>query len=330
MVFEVFVAKPRGFCGGVEMAVDLLEIVLEIYGPPIYMKHQIVHNDFIVQHFQEKGVIFVETVEEIPSGAVAVFSAHGSPPEDYEIAEAREIEVIDAVCPLVLKVHNEAIKYAKQKYTIIVVGHRDHIEPRGVLGRIPKLQRRFVETTEEAKAVQVPDPSRVVRLTQTTLSEDDVEDVTRVLRQRFPKLLEKKDICYATDNRQAAVKELAKKADLVLVVGSQESSNSNRLREVAKAYGAKEAHLIARANDIYVDWLKGVKTVLVTSGASTPEKLVKEVLDYLEKQGAGSIEELAVVEEDVSPFKFPEELVLKAEEKGLDVAQIRRTISELT
>lgn len=330
MAFKVFIAKPRGFCGGVEMAVDLLEVVLEIYGPPIYMKHKIVHNDFVVQHFQEKGVIFVETVEEIPSEAVAVFSAHGSPPEDYEIAKAKGIEVIDAVCPLVLKVHNEAIKYARQGYTVIVVGHRDHIEPQGVLGRIPKPQRRFVETIEEANVVWVPDPTKVVRLTQTTLSEDDVEDVTKVLRLRFPKLLERKDICYATDNRQAAVKALAKKTDLVLVVGSAESSNSNRLREVARTYGAKEAHLINRVSNINIDWLKEVKTVLVTSGASTPEKLVKEVLDCLEEQGADSIEELTVVEEDVPPFKLPEPIVRKAQEKGQDIATIRRTISELT
>ena len=330
MAFEVFIAKPRGFCGGVEMAVDTVEVVLELYEPPIYMKHQIVHNDFVVQHFQEKGVIFVETVEEIPSGTVAVFSAHGSPPKDYKMAEAKGIEVIDAVCQLVMKVHNEAIKYARQGYTVIVVGHRDHIEPQGVLGRITKPQRRFVETIEEARTVRVLDPTTVVRLTQTTLSVDDVEEVTKVLRQRFPELLEPKDVCYATDDRQAAVEKLAKKADLVLVVGSQESSNSTRLQEVAKTYGAKTAYLINRASNISADWLREVKTVLITSGASTPEILVKEVLDCLQELGADSIQELTVVEEDVPPFKLPKELVLKAEEKGLNVAKIRRTISELT
>lgn len=327
MTFEVLVAKPRGFCGGVEMAVDTVKAVLELWGPPIYMKHKIVHNDYVVQYFQGKGVTFVETVEEIPQGATAVFSAHGSPPEDYEIAKTRGIEVIDAICQLVMKVHLEAMKYAREGYTIIVVGHHDHIEPRGVLGRIPRLQRRFVEQVEEAKTVQVLDPNKVVRLTQTTLSEDDVEDVTRVLRQRFPKLLERKDICYATDNRQVAVQELAKRAELVLVVGSQESSNSKRLQEVAKTYGAKEAYLINRASDIDVDWLKGVKTVLVTSGASTPELLVQEVLDWLKEHGASGIEEETVIEEDVPPFKLPEKVVRRAQEKGRDIAKFRGTIA---
>ena len=326
--FEVLVAKRRGFCRGVEIAVDILEMVLELYDPPIFMKHQIVHNTFVVEQFQRKGVIFVENVEEIPQGVVAVFSAHGSPPEDYEIAEARGIEVIDAVCPLVVKVHLEAIKYAKMSYTIIVVGHKGHIEPKGVLGRIPEAQRRFVETVAEAKAVEIPDPNKVIRLTQTTLAANDVEEVTTALKERFPNLLAPKDLCYATDERQAAVQQLARRADLVLVVGSQESSNSQRLREVATQYGAKEARLVDKASNIDVNWLKGVRRVVVTSGASVPDILVQEVLDYLREQGAVRIEERAVREEYVPPFKIPKEVAHKAEEKGKDPVQIRRTIAQ--
>jgi len=327
--FQVLVAKPRGFCSGVEMAIDTLEIVLELYDPPIYMKHKIVHNDHVVQHFKEKGVIFVERIEEIPQGATVVFSAHGSPPEDHKIASSRRITVVDTTCPLVLKVHKEAIFYAKKdkENTIIIVGHHDHVELRGVLGQIPKEQRRLVETVKDAETVEVADPTKVVRLTQTTLSVDDMKEVTSALRQRFPQLLEPEDICYATDNRQAAVKKLVRKADVVLVVGSEESSNSKRLREVAEIYGA-EAHLIDRASDINLDWLKDAKIVGVTSGASTPEILVKEVLTSLEKHGASSIEELTVIEEDVSPFKLPENVVRKAKEKGQDPAKIRRTIAQ--
>lgn len=327
MPFQVLVVKPRGFCGGVEMAVATLEICLELFEPPIYMKHQIVHNTFVVDCFEKKGVIFVESVEEIPRKATAVFSAHGSPLEDYEIAKTRGIKVIDAVCPLVLKVDYEALKYAGQGYAVIVVGEKGHVEPQGVLSRIPENQRRFVSTTEEAKSVKVPDQTRVIRLTQTTLSVDDVKEITKILRDRFPQLLEPRDICYATDNRQTAVKAIARKVDVVLVVGSQESSNSNRLREVARNCGAS-AYLIDNANDINLDWFDGVSAVGITSGASVPEILVKEVISYLQEHGASEVKELEVVKEDIPLFKLPGSLEAQGKEKGKDFRKIRTVLSQ--
>ncbi len=326
MGFRVLLARPRGFCRGVENAIDIVNLALELCSPPLYVKHAIVHNKAVIRDFERRGVIFVESVDEIPEGAVAVFSAHGSPPEDYERARARQIDVIDATCKLVTNVHNWARRFAREGFSVIVIGHRDHPEPRGILGNIPPSQRFLIETVEEAEVLQVPDPEKIACVTQTTLSVDDTREIRDALRCRFPKLSEppmhNSTICYATDNRQVAVKELARRSDVVLVVGSTESSNTNRLCEVARKHGT-EAHRIDFADEIEPAWLHAVRTVGVTSGASAPEALVQEVLDRLEAHGALSVKELTIVEESIGAFRLPDSLMELAHARGCNLEELR-------
>lgn len=299
MTKEVLLAKPRGFCAGVERAVEAVEKTLDTYGKPVYVKHQIVHNSHVVSSLAEKGAVFVESLEEVPEGSTVVFSAHGSPPNAYKEAAARGLKVIDATCPLVTKVHFEAKKYANEGYTILLVGHRNHVEIIGTSGEAPEATR-IIETAEDAQKVELVNPEKVICLTQTTLSIDDTKRIIDVLKQRFPLLQfpPKEDICYATQNRQNAVKELAKHAELILVIGSRNSSNSNRLVEVAKEAGAK-AHLINDHSEINPEWLEGVKAVGLTSGASAPDYLVSDVISRLKGLGVAEVTELQAVEENV-------------------------------
>ena len=279
---ELLLAAPRGFCAGVERAVDIVEQALEIYGAPVYVKHEIVHNRQVVERLREKGAIFIEDLAEAPPGAALVFSAHGVPPSDHLAAQARSLRVIDATCPLVTKVHLEAIRFARQGYFIIYVGHRNHPEPIGTLGEIGPEQGVLIETADEADAVAVPDPEKVMVLTQTTLSVDDTHEILARLRARFPHLRTPPtdDICYATTNRQAAVKEIARDCDLVLVIGSRNSSNSKRLVEVARAAGAR-AELVETPELIEPAWLEGVRSIGLSSGASAPEDLVQAAVSRL-------------------------------------------------
>ncbi len=332
--FKVLVAWPHGFCRGVEMAVEILDIVCELYEPPIFAKHAIVHNDFVIRYFEQKGVVFVEKVSQIPSGSVAVFSAHGSPPSDYQEAQELDIEVIDAACHLVTNVHNWAKRFAKEGYEVIVIGHRNHPEPKGILGNIPQGQGYLVETLQEAKTLEVKDPRRVAAVCQTTLALDETREIRRALRARFPRLQEpalpNSTICYATTNRQTAVKELAKLTKTILVIGSKESSNTKRLREVARDAGAK-AYRIDGPEDISKEWLNNVQALGVTSGASVPELLLRQVISWLKMHGAGSIKKLPVLREDVTYFHLRPEthgkLTAKAQEKGVNLAALRREIA---
>jgi len=317
--FKVLLANPRGFCRGVEMAVNVVHFALELCGTPLYVKHSIVHNNAVIRDFESRGVVFVERVDEIPEGAFAVFSAHGSPPADFERARARGIDVIDATCRLVGNVHNWAKRFAKQGHSVVVIGHHNHPEPRGILGHVPPDKRHLIETVEEAEALTVEDPEKIACVTQTTLSVDDTQEVRAVLQRRFPHMKEPPNanstICYATDNRQAAVKELAKQTDLVLVIGSEESSNTNRLVEVARKAGAA-AHRIDAAEEIDPAWLHGALAVGITSGASAPEFLVQELINYLRLHGATDVETLKVVDEDVAVFTLPARIHELAQAQG--------------
>jgi len=306
---QVLLAGPRGFCAGVSRAVEIVERVLEIFGPPIYVKHEIIHNHQVVADLRARGAVFVESIDEVPSGSPLIFSAHGVPPSDREAAKARGLRVIDATCPLVTKVHLEAIRYARRGYHVLYIGHRGHPEPIGTLGEISPDEGTLIETMADADAVSVPDPDKVVVLTQTTLSVQDTEAILARLRERFPKLElpPTEDICYATTNRQAAVAELSKEAELVLVVGSKTSSNSNRLVEVARARG-RNAHLVQSPEEIEPAWLEGVSTVAVSSGASAPEYLVDATLRRLRELGAQHVVERIVISEDVA-FPLPKELL---------------------
>jgi len=311
---EIVLAGPRGFCAGVERAIEIVEQALNVVGVPIYVRREIVHNRHVVEALREKGAVFVDELDEVPSGATVIFSAHGVSPAVRESATKRQLRVIDATCPLVTKVHLEAIRYAKEGRTIVLVGHADHDEVIGTLGEAP---RRIVviDSVEEAEALVVEDSEKVAYLTQTTLSVDDTKAVIEVLRRRFPSILgpAKDDICYATQNRQAAVKQLASEVDLVLVLGAANSSNANRLREVAEALGTR-ARLINDVRDIRPEWLDGCTRIGVTAGASTPEFLVREVVDYLRTRGAPAVREFRVVEEDVR-FGLPHELLEIARHK---------------
>jgi 4-hydroxy-3-methylbut-2-enyl diphosphate reductase len=311
---EIVLAGPRGFCAGVERAIEIVERALEVVGVPIYVRREIVHNRHVVEALREKGAIFVDELDEVPGGATVIFSAHGVSPAVRESATARQLRVIDATCPLVTKVHLEAIRYAKEGRTIVLVGHADHDEVIGTLGEAP---RRIVviDSVEEAERLVVEDPEKVAYLTQTTLSVDDTKAVIEVLRRRFPAILgpSRDDICYATQNRQAAVKQLANDVDLVLVLGAANSSNANRLREVAEALGTR-ARLINDVRDIRPEWLEGCARIGVTAGASTPEFLVREVVEYLGGRGTPAVREFRVVEEDVR-FGLPHELLEIARQK---------------
>ncbi|MBI4201076.1 MAG: 4-hydroxy-3-methylbut-2-enyl diphosphate reductase [Chloroflexi bacterium] len=299
---QVVLGNPRGFCAGVVRAIDVVELCLQRLGPPIYVRHEIVHNPHVVEELRQKGAIFVNEIDDVPPGETVVFSAHGVAPSVRAEAMAKGLRIIDASCPLVTKVHLEALKYAREGYTIILVGHRSHDEVIGTMGEAPD-QTVLIETPEEAAQVRVPNPNRVVALTQTTLSVDDTREIIRVLKQRFPALVTRNDICYATTNRQAAAKAMAAEVDTVLVIGAENSSNCNRLRETAEAAG-RRAYLINGPENINPRWFDGVKKVGVTSGASTPERLVTAVVEALRPHTVSTI---SVAEENVS-FALPKEL----------------------
>ncbi len=300
--------KPRGFCAGVVRAIDIVRIALEAFGPPIYVRKEIVHNRFVVEELQGKGAIFVDSVEEVPNGERVIYSAHGVSPEVREASQGRKLRVIDATCPLVTKVHVEAVKFAKDGYSLILIGHRDHDEVIGTLGEAP-IVTQVVGSPEEVASLTLADPNRVAYLTQTTLSLDETKDIIAALRQRFPNIKgpAAQDICYATENRQVAVKEVASDADLLLVVGSDNSSNSNRLVEVARNLGTS-SHLIDSFRNIRPEWLEGVKTIALTAGASAPECLVEEVVEFLSTKGFDNVKEVEVMPENVR-FGLPLEIV---------------------
>jgi 4-hydroxy-3-methylbut-2-enyl diphosphate reductase len=305
---RVLLAKPRGYCAGVDRAVEAVELALERFGAPVYVRKQIVHNTYVVSELTKRGAVFVEETEEVPEGSVVVFSAHGIAPEVRAAAEQRGLRQIDATCPLVTKVHNEARRFAASDYDILLIGHEGHEEVIGTTGEAPA-RVRLVDGLDGADKVEVKDPSRVVWLSQTTLSVDETVQTVAALKERFPQLIDppSDDICYATQNRQAAVKVIAPDADVVIVVGSRNSSNSVRLVEVAKDAGAGAAYLVDDAGEIDEGWLAGALTVGVTSGASVPEELVEGVLGKLAALGFGDVEEVEAVKEKMS-FQPPRAL----------------------
>jgi 4-hydroxy-3-methylbut-2-enyl diphosphate reductase len=304
---RVLLAAPRGWCAGVDRAVDIVERALDRFGPPVYVRKQIVHNRHVVEGLERRGAIFVDEVDEVPPGSLCVLSAHGSAPSVYESARERELRLIDATCPLVTKVHVEAIRFRKRDRTIILIGHAGHEEVEGTMGQAPE-RTILVQDTEEAERVDVPDPDKVSYITQTTLSVDDTKDIVETLRRRFPNISAptKSDICYATTNRQAAVKVLAERTPLVLVIGAPNSSNSKRMVEVARQCGAT-SYLIEDETQIDQAWLDGVTDIGLSSSASAPEWLVDRVLDFLKRFGNACVEEVRVVDEDVS-FPLPREV----------------------
>lgn len=304
---KIILAKPRGFCAGVERAIEIVEQALQHVEGPIYVRKEIVHNPHVVTSLRARGAVFVEELDEVPQGRLAIFSAHGVAPAVHQQAAQRRLRVIDATCPLVTKVHVEAKRYAREGYAILLVGHEGHDEVIGTMGEAPPAIR-LIQTVQDAEGVQVPDPQKVAAITQTTLSMDDTKAIIEVLRRRFPKLVapSKEDICYATQNRQNAVKALAKEAEAILVIGAANSSNSIRLVEVAQGAG-RRGYLINQANEIDPQWFEGVRCVGVTSGASAPEHLVQEVVASLKGLGATCVEEWELVKEDVS-FGLPLEL----------------------
>jgi len=305
---RVLLLKPRGFCAGVVRAIDIVKIALDTFGAPIYVRREIVHNRFVVNELAEKGAIFVNEIEEVPAGQRVIYSAHGVSPAVREESKARGLKVIDATCPLVTKVHVEAVKFAKQGYSLVLVGHRDHDEIEGTLGEAPEATQ-VVSNVAEVEALVVPDPNRVAYLTQTTLSLDEARDIISALKVKFPNIAgpHTQDICYATENRQVAVRNVAPGADLVLVVGSTNSSNSNRLVEVSNNLGTK-AYLIDNSAAIDPAWLEGVDSVAVTAGASAPEVLVEDVINYLQRNGYAGVEEVEVMPENVR-FGLPPEII---------------------
>jgi 4-hydroxy-3-methylbut-2-en-1-yl diphosphate reductase len=305
---KVLLLKPRGFCAGVVRAIDIVNIALETFGAPIYVRREIVHNRYVVNELAEKGAIFVHEIEEVPEGARVIFSAHGVSPAVRDTSKERHLKVIDATCPLVTKVHIEAVKFAKQGYSLILIGHRDHDEIEGTLGEAPDATQ-VVSSAAEVETLQVPDPDRVAYLTQTTLSLDEARDIIHALKIKFPNIVgpHSQDICYATENRQVAVRNVAHNAGLVLVVGSTNSSNSNRLVEVSRNLGTI-GYLIDNSQAIDPAWLRDVQNVAVTAGASAPEVLVEDVINYLRLNGFENVEEVEVMPENVR-FGLPPEIV---------------------
>ncbi len=305
---KVLLAKPRGFCAGVERAIEVVEQSLEHFEGPIYVRKEIVHNRHVVNALREKGAIFVNELTEVPEGSTAIFSAHGVSPAVHDAARERGLKVVDATCPLVTKVHVEAKRFAREGYTLLLIGHAGHEEVEGTMGEAPQAIR-LIQTVEEARTVSVENPDKVAVITQTTLSVDDTRAIIDVLRSRFPKLIApaKDDICYATQNRQNAVKAITQEAEVILVIGAKNSSNSIRLTEVAQAAG-RRAYLINDAREIQPGWFEGIRCVGVTSGASAPEHLVQEVVDALKRFGATEIEERELVQEDIN-FGLPSELM---------------------
>ncbi len=304
---RVILAQPRGFCAGVERAIEIVERALEIYGPPVYVRHEIVHNKRVVESLKAKGARFVEEVDEIPEGAITVFSAHGVSQKVEDDAHGRDLPVLDATCPLVAKVHKEGQRYAQKGYEVILIGHEGHPEVEGTMGRIPGTVY-LIQAADDVARLQVADPEKLAYVTQTTLSVDDTRDVIEALKQRFPKILgpDVKDICYATQNRQAAVREMVQEVDLVLVVGAQNSSNSNRLREIGKETN-KPSYLVEDPAAFDPAWLDGVEAVGITAGASTPEELVRELIAKLREYRDIQLSIMDGIEEHIQ-FKLPEQL----------------------
>lgn len=304
---KVLLASPRGFCAGVNMAIESLDLTLKEFGAPIYVYHEIVHNKYVVESFREKGAIFVDDLNEVPESSTLMFSAHGVSPEIRRVARERKLTAIDATCPLVTKVHLEAVKYAREGYTIFLIGHEGHDEVIGTMGEAPDAMI-LVETPEDVDELKIPNDAKVAYLTQTTLSVDDANRIINRLREKYPQLVNppKDDICYATQNRQEAVRKIAVGADLCLVLGSQNSSNSQRLRELAEETGVN-AHLIDGVGDIDSSWFNEVETVLVTAGASAPETVVEECVDWICETFDASVETVVTREEHVS-FPLPKQL----------------------
>tara|TARA_B100000945_G_C20409720_1_gene611949 strand:- start:1220 stop:2125 length:906 start_codon:yes stop_codon:yes gene_type:complete len=300
---DILLAEPRGYCAGVVRAVDIVELALTKIGNPIYVRHEIIHNQHVVNELKDKGAIFVEEISEIPENSTVIFSAHGVSPLVWEEAQKKNLNIIDATCPLVTKVHLEAIKYAKDGYTILLVGHKGHDEVIGTMGEAPD-NTILVESVEDIPLLNVPDSEKVVALTQTTLSLSDTANVISALKEKFPKLVTRNDICYATTNRQNALDSITDDVDLVLVVGAKNSSNSNRLKELASERGI-EAYLVNGPEDVQLDWLEGKSSIGITSGASTPEVLVNGVI---EKIKPSNIQNIVYAEENVN-FKLPKEVV---------------------
>jgi 4-hydroxy-3-methylbut-2-en-1-yl diphosphate reductase len=317
MTKRVLLAKPRGYCAGVDRAVVTVEKALETYGAPVYVRKEIVHNKHVVETLTERGAIFVDEADEVPEGALVVFSAHGVSPAVHDQASARQLRTIDATCPLVTKVHQEAKRFARDDYDILLIGHEGHEEVEGTAGEAPE-HVQLVDTPEDAEKVTVRDPSKVVWLSQTTLSVDETMVRVNQLKARFPELQDppSDDICYATQNRQVAVKAMAPECDLVLVVGSQNSSNSKRLVEVALQAGARASHLVDYAREVDETWLDGVTTVGVTSGASVPDILVMDLLSWLADRGFADVQEVTTANEKVS-FALPRELRKALKDDGL-------------
>jgi 4-hydroxy-3-methylbut-2-enyl diphosphate reductase len=312
----LYLAAPRGFCAGVDRAIDIVEMALQVYGAPIYVRHEIVHNRHVVEDLRAKGAIFVDELESVPAGAVVIFSAHGVSPAVRREAAERGLKSLDATCPLVTKVHLEALRYAKEGFTIVLIGHRRHVEVEGTMGEAPD-SIVLVESAAEAEALELRDPTRVAYITQTTLSVDDVKGIVEILKRRYPGIREpaKDDICYATQNRQNAVKELARRAQVILVVGAPASSNANRLVEVAQALGAA-AYLIESAEDIDPRWIHG--HVGITAGASTPESVVQACVARVCGLGDYRVEEFRLVEERIM-FPLPGELLSIARDQGVPI-----------
>ena len=313
---KVLLAAPRGYCAGVDRAVIAVEKALEHYGAPVYVRKEIVHNKYVVGMLEERGAIFVDETDEVPEGSLLVFSAHGVSPAVVQSAADRNLQTIDATCPLVTKVHREAVRFARGDYEILLIGHVGHEEVEGTFGEAPE-HIQIVNSPEDVDTLEVNDPDKVVWLSQTTLSVDETMETVNRLREKFPNLQDppSDDICYATSNRQAAIKEIAPQTDLVIVVGSANSSNSVRLKEVAEEYGAKRAERVDFANQVDESWFEGVATVGVTSGASVPEVLVQQVLELLAEYGYGEVEEVVTAEEDIL-FSLPKELRAKLAEDG--------------
>jgi 4-hydroxy-3-methylbut-2-en-1-yl diphosphate reductase len=304
---KLVLAAPRGYCAGVERAVQAVEAALELYGAPVYVRKEIVHNKHVVNQLRARGAIFVDSETEIPEDATVVFSAHGVAPTVHAEAQQRRLRTIDATCPLVTKVHVEARKFAAEDYTIVLIGHDGHEEVEGTMGEAPE-NIVLVQSEEDVDRLEIKDPSRIAYISQTTLSVDETRAIINRLRQRFPGIVGPRtdDICYATTNRQAAVKQLARVCDLVLVIGSRNSSNSNRLVEVARECGA-ESHLIDNERQVQEEWLSGKQKIGITSGASAPEELVQQLVDFFRRRGTTSVEELDVIREDVR-FMLPKSI----------------------
>jgi 4-hydroxy-3-methylbut-2-enyl diphosphate reductase len=306
-VDKLYLAAPRGYCAGVDRAVQTVERALDLYGAPVYVRKEIVHNKHVVEELRERGAIFVEEETEVPEGATVVFSAHGVAPSVHANAEARRLRTIDATCPLVTKVHVEARKFAAADYTIVLIGHSGHEEVEGTMGEAPD-RIVLVESLEDVDRLEVEDPSKMAYISQTTLSVDETRDIILRLRERFPQITGPRtdDICYATTNRQMAVRQMARECDLVLVIGSRNSSNSNRLVEVARDHGA-DSYLIDNAGQVQEEWLEGKRVVGITSGASAPEELVQGLVDFFRDRGTTDIAEFEVIQEDVR-FMLPKEI----------------------